>query len=502
MYGCGRRIDSLENLDTWSVCSLPDGKSTIGCRWLFKLKLNADGTVERHKGRVVAKVYTQQEGVDFVDTFSPVAKMVTVKMLFVLAAKKKRFLHQLDISSAFLNGDLSEEIYMDFPERYAERKGDNLPPNAVLRLKKSIYGLKQASRQWFLKFSSTLLNMGFEKINGDHTLFWSRSAGVFLMILVYVDDILIASNSEPSVTSLIRQLSSCFKLRDLGQPKYFLGLEIARSASGISICQHKYILELLTNAGLLECRPSSIPMDPSIKLSAEDGDLLPDTESYRRLVGKLLYLTITLADICFAVHKLCQYSSAPRVPLFKATLNILHYLKGTIGHSLLYLVDDDFQVKAFCDSDWSNCPDSRRSIFGFCIFIGNSLVSWKSKKQDVISHSSAEAEYRSMAYTSKEIMWISRMVNDLHVAPPTVPVLYCDSTTALHIAKNPIFHERTKHIERDCHSIREKIIAGQLKTLHVRSENQLDDPFTKALYPTLFHKLMSKLSVHSLLTLF
>lgn len=216
-----------------------------------------------------------------------------------------------------------------------------------------------------------------------------------------------------------------------------MGIEIARSVSGISLCQHKYILELLTDAGLLDCRPSSIPIDPSIKLSSEDGDLLFDAESYRRLVGKLLYLTITRPDICFAVHKLCQYSSAPRAPHLKAALKILHYLKGTIGQSLFYPADDDFQIKAFCDADWSNCPDSRRSISGFCIFIGNSLVSWKSKKQDVVSHSSAEAEYRSMAYTSKEIIWISHMVNDLQVAPLTVPILYCDSTAALHIAKNP-----------------------------------------------------------------
>ena len=211
-------FESLEKLDTWSVCSLLEGKKTIGYRWLFKLKLNAYGTVERPKVRLVAKGYTQREGVDFVDTFSPVAKMVTVKMLFAMAAKKKWFLHQLDISNAFLNGDLSEEVYMDIPQGYAERKGNNLPQNAALRLKKSIYGLEQASRQWFLKFSTTLLNMGFEKINGDHTLFWSHSGEKFLLVLVYVDDILIASNFEASISTMIAQLSACFKIRDIGIP--------------------------------------------------------------------------------------------------------------------------------------------------------------------------------------------------------------------------------------------------------------------------------------------
>lgn len=193
--------------------------------------------------------------------------MVTVKMILALAAKNKWILHQLDISNSFLNDDLNEEIYMDLPPVYAERKGPNLPLNAVLRLKKSIYGLKQASRQWFEKFSSAILSLGFTKINGDHTLFLSTSSRGIIILLLYVDDILIASDTKAAVTWFVSQLRSYFKLRDLSALKYFLGLEIARSASGISVCQDKYVLELLTDAGLLGCRPSSIPMDPSVKLA-------------------------------------------------------------------------------------------------------------------------------------------------------------------------------------------------------------------------------------------
>lgn len=493
-------FSSLEDLDTWEVCSLPKGKRTVGCKWIFKLKLHADGTVERHKGRLVAKGYTQTEGIDYVETFSPVAKMVTVKMILSLAAKRKWILHQLDISNAFLNGDLHEEIYMDLPPGYAERKGNNLPPNACLRLKKSIYGLKQASRQWFEKFSSAILSLGFEQINGDHTLFLLSSSQGNIILLVYVDDILIASDTEAAVSWFVTQLRSHFKLRDLGVLKYFLGLEIARSASGISICQHKYVLELLTDAGLLGCRPSSVPMDPSVKLSAEDGELLPSAEPYRRLIGKLMYLTTTRPDISFAVNKLCQYSSAPRKPHLYAAHKVLHYLKGTIGQGLFFPADDDYQLTAFCDADWSNCPDTRRSVTGSCIFIGHSLIAWKSKKQDVVSHSSAEAEYRAMSATSKDILWLSRMMADLGCPSPSTPVLFCDSTAALHIAKNSVFHERTKHIERECHAIRERIVAGQLKTLHVRSDNQLADALTKPLYPMVFNKLMSKMGLHNVMT--
>ena len=319
-----------------------------------------------------------------------------------------------------------------------------------------------------MKSSSAILSLGFEKINGDHTLFLSNSSRGTIILLVYVDDILIASDNEAAVSWFVTELRSYFKLRDLGVLKYFFGLEIARSASGISICQHKYVFELLTDAGLLGCRPSSIPMDPSIKLAAKDGELLPSAEPYRILIGKLMYLTTTLSDISFAVNKLCQFSSAPRKPHLHAAHKVLNYLKSTIGQGLFFPVNDDYQLNAFCDADWSNCPDTRRSITGSCIFIRQSLIAWKSKKQDV-SHSSAEAEYRAMSATSKDILWLSRMLAELRCPSPSTHVMYCDSTAALYIAKNLVFHERTKHIERECYAIRERIIAGQLKTLHVGS---------------------------------
>lgn len=245
------------------------------------------------------------------------------------------------------------------------------------------------------------------------------------------------------------------------------------------------------------CKPSSIPMDPSNKLSADYSTLLPDAEPYRRLVEKLMYLTITCPYICFAVNKLCQFSSAPRQPHLQAAHKVLHYLKGTIGQGLFYPFDDDFQVKTLCDSDWAQCPDIRRYVTWFYIFIGESLISLK--KQQVISKSSAEAEYRALSDTASEVVWLSRKLSDLNASSPSTPFLYCDSTATLHIAKNSVFHERIKYIETQCHSVREKIEAGELKTLHVRSENQLIYAFTKPLYPTLFHRFMSKMDLINIL---
>ncbi|XP_019089093.1 PREDICTED: uncharacterized protein LOC109127935 [Camelina sativa] len=497
-----KEIGAFIRTKTLSVCDLPDGKVAVGCKWVFTIKYHADGSIERHKARLVAKGYTQREGIDFTDTFSPVAKMATVKMIFSLAPKMQWFLHQLDISNAFLNGDLDEEIYMKLPPGYAELQGEVFSPNAVCRLHKSIYGLKQASRQWFLKFKTTLVGFGFDTCHGDHTLFMKEDNGQFLVVLVYVDDILIATMDSALAYTLRDQLSLVFQLRDLGTPKYFLGIEIARNDEGICLTQRKYVLDLLETTGFSDCKPSDVPMKPDQQMSltsfsrrkkkkvppVKEGDdeydvepahpsdstlaLLTDTKQYRRLIGKLQYLTITRLDITFSVSKLAQYSSAPWKFHLQAAHKVLRYLK-----------------------DWGACPDSRRSVTGFAIFIGHSLVSWRSKKQDMVSMSSAESEYRAMSVITKELLWFTYILKSLRLPFSLPAYLYCDNEAAIHIASNSVYHERTKHIEFDCHKVREAIEDGVLKTMFVRTDNQLADILTKALPPALFNANIGKMGV-------
>ena len=353
-------IDSQERTKTWSVCTLPPDKKPIGCKWLYKTKYHADGTEERKKGRLVGKGYTKEERVDYQETFSLVAKLSTVRVLIDVASKMNWSLTQLDISNAFLNGDLEEEIYMKLPPGYEELTSVLVLPNVVCKLHKSLYRLKQASWQWYLKLSSTIMKMGFMKSRNDHTLFVKNVDGRYLAVLVYVDDILVVRNKDEVFKDFIGELESYFKLRNLGDAKYFLGFEIARSAKGISVCQIKYILELVDDTCFLGCKPSSIPLDPTVQLSIETiipkdeskiihemGALLSEPKVYRRMMGRLMYLAITRPDIAYTLTKLCQYSDAPRDAHLKAAHKLLCYLKGTVGQGLFNDAPGSFDLRGF-----------------------------------------------------------------------------------------------------------------------------------------------------------
>lgn len=321
---------------------------------------------------------------------------------------------------------------------------------------------------------------------------------MFLAVLVYVDDILIVGNDDLAITQFKEVLQSAFKLRDLGPAKYFLGFEIARNKTGISLNQRKYTLELLEEAGLLGCKPLSVPMEPNLKLSTTTGIRLPDASIYRRLVGRLLYLTHTRPDITYAVHKLSQYMSAPTDAHLQAAFRVLRYLKNDPGQGLFYSTTSPLKLTAYSDADWAACPDSRQSITGYCVFLGDSLISWRSKKQPTVSRSSSEAEYRAMADATCELVWLTAILTEMHCSPSVPATLFCDNQSALYIASNPVYHERTKHVEIDCHVVREKLQSGFLKTLHVHSALQLADILTKAVQPALFKSLLSKIGIHSL----
>ena len=303
------------------------------------------------------------------ETFSPVAKLVIVKSLLAITTVQGWFLCQLDVNNAFLYGDLKEEVYMDLPPGFHSKGG------LVCKLVKSLYSLKQASRQWFAKFSTALLMLDFTQSRADYFLFTKKTSTSFIALLVYVDDILLASDNKQAVDELKVLLDQQFKLKYFCDLKFFLGLEVVRAASGISLCQRKYILDLLKEAGIMGCKLAKTLMDPNAKLSKYEGKTLQDPSSYRRLIGRLLYLTITRPDITFAVNRLSQFMAYPREPHLHVANKVLQYLKATLGQGLFFSSKSDLHLKAFTDANWAACLDTRRSVIGFCVFLGESLVS-------------------------------------------------------------------------------------------------------------------------------
>ncbi|KAL4323650.1 hypothetical protein GQ457_11G006340 [Hibiscus cannabinus] len=484
-------LRAMDSLNTWSVVSLPDGKKAIDCKWVYRIKRKADGSIDRYKARLVAKGFTQVEGVDYTHTFSPVAKMTSFKLLLALAAVNDWHMLQLDVNNAFLNGMLDEEVYMKLPLGYkTEVSGDNL----VCKLHKSICGLKQASRQWFHAFSQVVLRFGFSQSPHEHSLFVKGSGDSMVALLVYVDDIILAGKDLKLLAEVQTFLQSSFKLKELDNLKLFLGFEIARNKTGILLSQRQYALQLLEDTGSLAKKPTELPLVSPHKLSKDDGELLADPQLYRRMVGRLLYLTHTRPDITYAVNLLSQFVSSPRAPHLQVVYHLLSYIKGSPGLGLFFSSTSNLKLTAFVDSDYNSCPDTRRSTIGYCTFLGNTLLSWKSKKQHTVSRSSCEAEYRAMATAACELVWIAALLSSFQIHVPQT-FLYCDSQSAIHLATNQVFHERTKHIEVDCHFVRDKVNSGFLRLFHVCSHDQIADFFTKALHVPAFRSFLAKLGL-------
>ncbi|RWR98561.1 hypothetical protein B4U79_05827, partial [Dinothrombium tinctorium] len=350
--------------------------------WVFKLKRDSKGNIVRYKARLVAKGYSQVKGIDFDETFSPVARYNSIRTILAIAASMNLEIHQMDVNTAFLYGELNEELYMEQPEGYIREDTNHL----VCRLKKSIYGLKQAPRSWNKKLHKFLEKMEFEQNPCDWCIYTKKTEEEFIMVLVYVDDILIASKNIASIQHLKTNLCENFSMKDLDEVKHILGIE------STELC-----LEVLKRFNMLDCKPVSTPLDYSSKLVKEnsEGECSNfDKYPYREIIGCLMYaMTATRPDICAAVGVLSRYLNNYDQTHWTAAKRVLRYLNGTRNYYLYLGGNSKIEMKCYVDADWAGDINDRKSTTGFVILVGTSLVSWNSRKQSTVALSTTEANY-------------------------------------------------------------------------------------------------------------
>ncbi|GJU83837.1 retrovirus-related pol polyprotein from transposon TNT 1-94 [Tanacetum coccineum] len=450
-------LHQFDRLQVWELVDKPFGKNVIKLKWLWKNKKDEDQTVIRNKARLVAKGYAQEEGIDFEESFAPVARLEAVRIFVAYAAHKSFPIYQMDVKTAFLNGPLKEEVYVAQPDGFV----DPDHPEKVYRLRKALYGLKQAPRAWYDELSKFLISKGFTKGIIDPTLFTIKYGEDILLMQIYVDDIIFGSTNPKFSKRFKKLMHNRFEMSLMGEMKFFLGLQIHQSPRGIFINQAKYTLEILKKHGMEKGQSIGTPMATKPKLDADLSGEPVDQTDYHSKIGSLMYLTSSRPDIVQAVCYCARYQARPTEKHLKEVKRIFRYLRGTINMGLWYPKGSGFDLTAFSDADHAGCVDTRKSTYGGIQFLGDKLVSWMSKKQDCTAMSSAEAEYVALSASCAQ-------------------------------------HSRTKHIHTRYHFIKEQVENGIIELYFVRTEYQLADMFTKALSEDRFQYLVRRIGMRCL----
>ena len=351
---------ALVDNKTWSLVPRPPQANVVSGKWIYRHKFHSDGTLARYKARWVVHGFSQRPGIDYDETFSPVVKPATIRLILHLAISSNWPILQLDVKNAFLNGYLDEVVYCQQPPGFV----DVSRPDHVYRLHKSLYGLKQAPRAWYQRFAAHLATLGFVASITDTSLFVLRSGADTAYLLLYVDDIIVTASSSSLLQHLLDQLHSAFAMTDLGDLHFFLGIAVTRSSEGLFLSQRQYAVDILQRAGMAECHPSPTPVDTHAKLSDSDGELLPDAIEYRSLAGALQYLTLTRPDISYVVEQICLHMHAHRQPHLALVKRVLRYVRGTLEYGLHLRASFSTSLTAYSDADWAGCPDTRCSTSG------------------------------------------------------------------------------------------------------------------------------------------
>ncbi|CAK9821232.1 Retrovirus-related Pol polyprotein from transposon TNT 1-94 [Anthophora plagiata] len=484
---------ALEENHTWTLCALPQGKRAIGCKWVFSIKNDAAGNLKRYKARLVAKGFRQRAGIDYFDTFAPVVRYESIRILLAIAAKKDYEIMKFDVKTAFLYGDLQEEIYLDQPPGY---KNDRLP-DAVFKLHRSLYGLKQSPKCWNEKFTKFLKEFNLVNIASDQCVFVGVVNSSKVYLVLYVDDGLIVSENESAIKRVLNYLESNFKIT-VDHADEFLGFEIKRDRERriLKICQSGYIKRIIEKFNMSEANPCSVPAEPGMFLPKQT----PAVEGkipYREAIGSLLFAArVCRPDIEYAVNYASQFLSCYDDTHWQAVKKILRYLNGTRDYGIVYgNSKSPLEISGFTDADYAGCITTRKSRSGFVFILNGGPITWSSQLQKVVALSTTESEYIALAHGVKDAIWLRRMLNELDIPCNSVSV-YVDNQAAIKIASNSENHKRSKHIDVKYHFTREVVNRGEIEIKYIQSKEQLADIFTKPLQKQQYCYLREKLNVN------
>jgi len=495
-------LKSMTQNCVWDLVELSEGCKIVGCKWVFKTKRDSHGNIERYKARLVAKGFTQNDDIDYKETFLPVSKKDSFIIIMALVAHYDLELHQMDVKTAFLNAYLEEDVYMDQPVRFIEEGKEHM----VCKLKKSIYGLKQASRQWYLKFNDTITSFGFKEDIVDRCIYLKVSGSKFIFLILYVDDILLATNDLGLLSDTKKFLSNNFEMKDMGEAYYVIGIEIFRDRSQglLGLSPKAYINKVLERFRMDKCSISpvliqkedkfSLMQCPKNELEREQMENIP----YASIVGSLMYAqTRTRPDISFAVGMLGRYQSNPGLDHWKATKKVLRYLQGTKNHMLTYKRFDHLEVIGYTNSNFVGCIDAKKSTFSYVYLLAGGAISWKSAKQSVIVVTTMVAEFVACFEATVQANWLRNFILGLGVVDSIAKPLkiYCDNSATVFFSKSDKYCKGAKHIELKYFVVKEEVKKRRVLIEHVSTELMIADPLTKGLSPKVFTDHVKNMSI-------
>jgi hypothetical protein len=488
-------LKSMSSNDVWDLVEVPNDAKRVGCKWIYKTKYDPKGNIERFKARLVAKGFTQREGIDYNETFSPVSSKDSFRIVMALVAHFDLELHQMDVKTAFLNGDLDEDVYMTQPEGFVVEGKEHL----ACRLKKSIYGLKQASRQWYLKFDKIIRTFGFTENVKDNCIYVKFKGSRFTILVLYVDDILLACSDKDMLHETKNFLSSNFDMKDLGEASYVLGIEIHRDRSKgvLGLSQKAYFERVLKKFNMHKCSGSPAPVVkgdkfgtfqcPRNQIETDQMKSVP----YASVVGSIMYAQVcTRPDLAFITGMLGRFQSNPGLDHWKAAKKVLRYMQETKGYMLTYRRSDNLQVVGYSDSDHAGCVDSKKSTSGYIFTLAGGAISWKSSKQTIVASSTMQAEFIACYEATGQAVWLKNFIPGLKVVDSISKplLLYCDNEPAVFYANNNKSSDAAKHIDIKYHVVMHRIQDQTTNVKHISTTRMLADPLTKGLPPRIFRE--------------